>query len=138
MIATGFREARPARQRPLETHASFSTTHAAVMNHENADPMDFPDGSGPRRPQNEPEHIMSSHPEFENSAANDCGTNDRGYADDAAPVPLAYVPDRAAAVISLDSMRDNLHGSVLTNMVNNFEPDDLDVPAFLRKRNEVM
>jgi len=27
---------------------------------------------------------------------------------------------------------------VLTNMVNNFEPDDLDVPAFLRKRNEVM
>jgi hypothetical protein len=35
-------------------------------------------------------------------------------------------------------MRDNLHGSVLTNMANNFEPDDLDVPAFVRKRNEVM
>jgi cell division protein FtsZ len=143
VITTGFREARPARPRPLETHASFSssfsTSHAAAMNHENADPMDFPDGSGPRRSGNEPEHIMSSHSEFENNAANDCGTNDRGYGDAAAAVPLAYVPDRAAAdVISLDSMRDNLHGSVLTNMANNFEPDDLDVPAFLRKRNEVM
>jgi hypothetical protein len=31
-------------------------------------------------------------------------------------------------------MRDNLRGA----MVNNFEQDDLDVPAFLRKRNEVM
>ena len=139
VIATGFREARPARQRPLETHASFSSSHAAAMNHENADPMDFPDGSGPRRPQNEPEHIMSSEPApFEHSMMNDCGTNDRSYADDVAPVPLAYVPDRAADVISLDSMRDHLHGSVLTNVANNFEPDDLDVPAFLRKRNEVM
>ena len=109
------------------------------MNHEDVDPMDFPDGSGPRRPGDEPEHIMSSHSDFENSAANDRAMNDRTYADDPAPVPLAYVPDRAAAdAISLDSMRDNLHGSVLTNMANNFEPDDLDVPAFLRKRNEVM
>jgi len=37
-------------------------------------------------------------------------------------------------VISLDSMRDNLRSAVVTN----FEQDDLDVPAFLRKRNEVM
>jgi cell division protein FtsZ len=139
VIATGFREARPARQRPIETHVSFSSSHAAAMNHEDVDPMDFPDGSGPRRPGDEPEHIMSSHSDFENSAANDRAMNDRTYADDPAPVPLAYVPDRAAAdAISLDSMRDNLHGSVLTNMANNFEPDDLDVPAFLRKRNEVM
>jgi hypothetical protein len=31
-------------------------------------------------------------------------------------------------------MRDNLRGAIVTN----FEQDDLDVPAFLRKRNEVM
>jgi len=35
-----------------------------------------------------------------------------------------------ADVISLDSMRNA--------MVNNFEQNDLDVPAFLRKRNDVM
>jgi cell division protein FtsZ len=152
VIATGFREARPARHRPLETHTSFSSSssssHAAAMNNENsgADPMDFPDGSGPRAP----EHIMSSGVGiFEDSMTSDCRTNDwptndwptneRGYADDIAPVPLASVPDRAAAdAISLDSMRDSLRGSVLTNMATNFEPDDLDVPAFLRKRNEVM
>jgi hypothetical protein len=35
-----------------------------------------------------------------------------------------------AEVISLDAMR--------SAMVANFEQDDLDVPAFLRKRGEVM
>ena len=100
------------------------------MNNENAsDPMDFPDGSGPREPM--PEHIMSSGVENSEGSL----TNERGYADDVVPVPLAYVPDCVAAdVISLDSMRDNLRGSIVTN----FEQDDLDVPAFLRKRSEVM
>jgi hypothetical protein len=49
-----------------------------------------------------------------------------------------FVPDSATTamahpsgdVISLDSMRGA--------MVANFEQDDLDVPAFLRKRGEVM
>jgi hypothetical protein len=36
----------------------------------------------------------------------------------------------SGAVISLDTMR--------SAMVANFEQDDLDVPAFLRKRGEVM
>jgi hypothetical protein len=35
-----------------------------------------------------------------------------------------------AEVISLDTMR--------SSMVANFQQDDLDVPAFLRKRGEVM
>jgi hypothetical protein len=39
-----------------------------------------------------------------------------------------------AEVVSMDTMRS----SVLTNMARNFQADDLDVPAFLRKRNEVM
>jgi hypothetical protein len=56
---------------------------------------------------------------------------DRVYADDPAPAPMAYSSDRVAAdVISLDTMRSAI--------VTNFEQDDLDVPAFLRKRNEVM
>jgi cell division protein FtsZ len=39
-------------------------------------------------------------------------------------------PPRSAEVISLETMR--------STMVANFEQEDLDVPAFLRKRNEVM
>jgi hypothetical protein len=50
------------------------------------------------------------------------------YADDVAPMPAAQ--DRAADVISLEAVRSAL--------VSNFESNDLDVPAFLRKRNDVM
>ena len=42
--------------------------------------------------------------------------------------------EQVAEVISLDSMRS----SVLTNLSANFEQEDLDVPAFLRKRSDVM
>jgi len=42
----------------------------------------------------------------------------------------AATPQRSAEVISLETMR--------SAMVANFEQEDLDVPAFLRKRNEVM
>ena len=141
VIATGFREVRSARQRPIETSSSFSSSSSAgsftsrmVTAPEsnagsNADPMDFPDGAGPRNDM--PEHIMSS-----GAGLSDDGMRmDRGYGDDVVAVPLAHASDRMAGeVISLDSMRDNLRGTVMTN----FEPDDLDVPAFLRKRNEVM
>ena len=51
-----------------------------------------------------------------------------------APAPMHASDHLASDVISLDSMRDNLRGAIVTN----FEQDDLDVPAFLRKRNEVM
>jgi cell division protein FtsZ len=119
VIATGFREVRPVRQRPLETHTSFSSSHAAAPN----DPMDFPDGSGPRNP----EHIMSSEP----TTFDDTARNDRDYADDVVPVPMSHASDRMAGeVVSLDNLR--------SAVVPNFEQDDLDVPAFLRKRNEVM
>ena len=74
-----------------------------------------------------PKHIMESS--ISSSAA------EESYADDAAPVPMARAADHLAGdVVSLDSMRDNLRGAI----VSNFEQDDLDVPAFLRKRNEVM
>jgi hypothetical protein len=50
-------------------------------------------------------------------------------------MPISHASDRMSGeVISLDGMRDNLRNAV----VPNFEQDDLDVPAFLRKRNEVM
>ena len=107
---------------------SFSASHAAALE----DPMDFPDGAGPRTKT--PEHIMSSEVEsFDDRAVEDRSMDDRAYADDVAPTPMSH--DRMAGeVISLDGMRDNLRNVV----VPNFEQDDLDVPAFLRKRNEVM
>jgi predicted ATPase len=46
---------------------------------------------------------------------------------ESSPVAMAHP---GAEVISLDAMR--------SAMVANFEQDDLDVPAFLRKRGEVM
>ncbi len=130
VIATGFREVPSARHRPQETRMSFSASHAAALE----DPMDFPDGAGPRTKT--PEHIMSSEVEsFDDSAAQDHSINDRDYADDVAPMPIAHNSDRMSGeVISLDGMRDNLRNVV----VPNFEQDDLDVPAFLRKRNELM
>jgi cell division protein FtsZ len=127
VIATGFREVRAARHRPLETHTSFSSSFSATHNSAMDDPMDFPDGSGPRHLRDEPEHIMSSQsPAFDDSAS-----NGHAYADDVAPVPMSHVSDRMAGeVVSLDAMR--------SGVAPNFEQDDLDVPAFLRKRNEVM
>ena len=47
------------------------------------------------------------------------------------PRPVALANDRVVPeVVSLETMRSAL--------VNNFEQNDLDVPAFLRKRNDVM
>jgi len=117
VIATGFREFRPARHHQHETHSSssFATRHNEAM--------DFPDAVGPRDPLPEPvpERIMSEA----------TMTEDRAYADDVTPVAVVQAPDRVSAdVISLETMR--------SAMVTNFEPDDLDVPAFLRKRNDVM
>jgi hypothetical protein len=58
-------------------------------------------------------------------------TTDRAYTDDVVPAPMAHASGHLAGdVVSLDTMR----GAIVTN----FEQDDLDVPAFLRKRNEVM
>jgi cell division protein FtsZ len=130
VIATGFKEVRSARQRPAEVHTSFSSAHAAALD----DGMDFPDGMGRREStkrdfmnEDEPERIM----------AEPIAEEDRGYADDAAPMPNAserHHHDHVAEVVSLDSMRS----AVVTNMAGNFEADDLDVPAFMRKRSEVM
>lgn len=85
--------------------------------------MEFPEehGSHDFIPE-PPKHIMEPA---------DSMTDDRAYADDVAPAPTSHASDRLAGeVISLDTMRNTI--------VTNFEQDDLDVPAFLRKRNEVM
>jgi cell division protein FtsZ len=122
VIATGFREAPTSRHRPLETRTSFAAAHE--------DAMEFPEERGSRDFIPEPpKHIMES------SVADDTVSDDRSYVEDTDPVSDSPAADHLAGdVISLDAMRDNLRSAVVTN----FQQDDLDVPAFLRKRNEVM
>jgi cell division protein FtsZ len=110
VIATGFREIPVARHRPHETRTSFAAAHDEAM--------EFPEPLDPRDSDPVPPQIMSDA----------MGADDRAFVDDAAPAPLAQ--DRASDVISLETMRGAL--------VSNFEQNDLDVPAFLRKRNDVM
>jgi cell division protein FtsZ len=124
VIATGFREVSRAgvnragvtvgvpriQQRQAEEHHSFAASHD--------DAMDFPDALGPAESMQsqfpEPGVMMEESRMAEPSA-----------------VAMAQAASRAGGeVISLDGMR--------TAMVANFEQDDLDVPAFLRKRGEVM
>ena len=109
VIATGFREI-PRSQRVPEVH-SFAASHGHAM--------DFPEAvasvqSTPAfeevRPDRMPDRMMDE-PRMEESS----------------PIALAHA---SAEVISLDTMRNA--------MVANFEQEDLDVPAFLRKRGEVM
>jgi len=91
--------------------------------------MDFPEAFEPEDPTPEPpKHIMS-----EPALSHEPLADDRHLMDE--PVAsVAPASEQMAEVVSLDSMRTN----VLSNMAANFEPDDLDVPAFLRKRNDVM
>jgi cell division protein FtsZ len=121
VIATGFKEVVQSRHRHQETRISFAASHD--------DAMDFPEALGPRdsfsdpRPESKREHIMAE-PETQDRAFG-------GNADLAAATQtFEHESHRSGEVISLEAMRGT--------MAPNFEQDDLDVPAFMRKRNEVM
>ncbi len=109
VIATGFREIPTGRHRHQETRTSFASAHEDAL-----------DDFAPRDPMPDPvpPQIMSY------------ADDDRAFDEDIAPMPMAHGADVATDVISLDTMRNAL--------VTNFEQNDLDVPAFLRKRNDVM
>jgi cell division protein FtsZ len=118
VIATGFKEVprsavSRAHQR-LEAHQSFghqsfAASHDDAMDFSN---IDIPEPVGP-----------APTPSFQESMPEPMMEESRM----AHPFP---VDNLGGEVISLDSMR--------SAMVANFEQDDLDVPAFLRKRGEVM
>ena len=120
VIATGFREVSRTQQRHAETHHSFASSHDDAMGFPNAD---FPDPVDPAPATSfpEPYREMTSDLRMEETKMTE-----------PAPVAMSQVAMARAGgeVISLDGMR--------SAMVANFEQDDLDVPAFLRKRGEVM
>jgi len=130
VIATGFRTA-PTRHRQQETRTSFAAR--------NDDAMDFPS----REPADAPpsEHIMSSANESP-SEVSAGGSGDRSFdesfASGAGSSGLAY-SSHASPSIPVDPMHASVANFEHANFERtNFEQDDLDVPAFLRKRNEVM
>jgi cell division protein FtsZ len=133
VIATGFREVPAKRLRQQETRASFINTQAALRE----EPADFPNPPSLHDPMPEPpKHIMSEP--LAEEAVGDRAYENRAYEDpayvgDAVAMTAAH-SDQVSEVVPLDSMRT----SGLPNIVANFQPDDLDVPAFLRKRNDVM
>jgi hypothetical protein len=133
VIATGFRTAQPTRHRHQETRTSFAAR--------NDDAMDFPS----REPADEPTpgHIMSSadRSHSEASTAEDRSQDrspddrsfDESFASGAGTSALTY-SSHASQSIPVEPM----HPSVANYERTNYEQDDLDVPAFLRKRSEVM
>jgi cell division protein FtsZ len=131
VIATGFRTAQPTRHRQQETRTSFAAR--------NDDAMDFPS----REPADEPapERIMSSanesHSELSVSTADSRSSDNRSFDESFASASgsdgLAY-SSHATQSIPVDPM----HVSTANFERTNFEQDDLDVPAFLRKRSDVM
>jgi cell division protein FtsZ len=126
VIATGFREVRSAMPRQHETRLSFSATHAAALD----DALDFSDTPTSRDEMPDPPRHIMSEPRTEQAM-----TDDRAFAEEVEPLPIAPA---AADVVAFDHSLDSVRNSVLTSMPTNFQQDDLDVPAFLRKRNEVM
>ncbi len=119
VIATGFREGSSSRRRRQETRHSFAASH------ENA--MDFPEPFGSPEPMSEPRSEPMSEPRMSDSMRLESMREDHVFVPDPAPVAMSHPSGEA---VSLDSMRNAI--------VANFEQDDLDVPAFLRKRGEVM
>ena len=134
VIATGFREVPAGKQRHKESYTVSSPFLSAPSAHNDA--MDFPDGMGSRNLSHDvsrndemsdpPKHIMSQDVMEHEVMEHD----ERAYKESGSVMQSEPV----AEVVSMDTMRS----SVLTNMARNFQADDLDVPAFLRKRNEVM
>jgi cell division protein FtsZ len=120
VIATGFREIPSGRYTHEQKQNSFAAAHESAM--------EFPEIPDSRDPIDDmPEHIMSA------SEPVPATQGDRGYSE-VATAGMEQVADRTSDPMSIESVR----AGVLTNLAANFEQDDLDVPAFLRKRNELM
>ena len=119
VIATGFRDADYSHGRRAEAGTGFVVTRETVSRPTFSREVSQQDDDFFRR--NEPEVESDSEPP---------------------PTPMVMEamtpesgPEPPSPVLSLDSMRD---GSMREAMIANFEQADLDVPAFLRKRNETM
>ena len=111
VIASGFREVPSMRRRTHEVHTSFAAAH---NNH-----MDFPESEPAAAPRFEPDPMPAP---------------ERIMMDDA-PVSNNPAPAIGMGQVEPDPLPIDVVGS---SMAANFEQDNLDVPAFLRKRGDIM
>jgi cell division protein FtsZ len=110
VIATGFREV-PAMRRRQEAHPSFASTHN--------DRMDFPEPAPAPRFEPDPAHLP-----------------ERIMMEDVMEAPIPETSP-AAELAQFEPPPPPID-VVRNSMAANFEQDNLDVPAFLRKRGEIM
>ncbi|MGA9039884.1 MAG: cell division protein FtsZ [Terriglobales bacterium] len=117
VIATGFKDADYSHRRSHDMNAGFVVSREAVSRATFSRQTSPQDDDFFRRnePESEPEPLPPSMVMEEMTPVSDT------------PPP--------SPVFALDSMRD---ASMRDAMIANFEQADLDVPAFLRKRNETM
>jgi cell division protein FtsZ len=140
VIATGFREV-PRSQRRREVYQSFAATHEEAMDFpELAEPAaghdEFFDPAPERRLEGsampdssclEMGQISLNQISLNQISINQSSTDQRSISESAVfPPAMAY---GGAEAISLDGMRSG---------IGSFEQQDLDVPAFLRRRGDVM
>ena len=111
VIATGFGDLSRTRHRHAEVRNSFAASHDDALGFND----DFPEPVGP---------VQTVAPGFSERVS------DATMEEPRMPEPAPAAMNLSADVISLETMR--------SAMVANFEQEDLDVPAFLRKRGEVM
>jgi cell division protein FtsZ len=118
VIATGFRDADYSHGRRAEVSTGFVVSR---------EPVSRPTFS--RETKSNDDFFRRDEPEFESDPE---PTPPPMVMEEVAPVMESEPP---SPVLALDSMRD---ASMRDAMIANFEQSDLDVPAFLRKRNETM
>jgi cell division protein FtsZ len=135
VIATGFRGVTSGRQRHDVVRNSFAARHDEAL--------DFPEPTRMPEPRPEPRGEISDMEDnnmptrIMADVSEEVG-DDRPYMPEPTPIEMMH-NDRGADVIPVDSMRSAFPAP----MANNYEPanypqDDLDVPAFMRKRSDVM
>ena len=120
VIATGFREI-PVRRRPVEVHSSFASAHNEHMER-------YPEmeGATPTAPRFEPD----------DDPAPDMVMMDRSDAPEPEPA-AAPIAQSSAEVVAFEDVRPSVVATF--DQATNFEANDLDVPAFLRKgRSDIM
>ena len=114
VIATGFREVPSMRRRQEDLRSSFATSHNQHMDFPDPEPAPAPAPRFDPEPLPVPERIMKEEEPMP------------------APVPAMSV---GMAEVQPDGVSIDV---VRSGMAANFEQDNLDVPAFLRKRGEIM
>ncbi|HEX4426958.1 MAG TPA: cell division protein FtsZ [Terriglobales bacterium] len=119
VIATGFRDADYSHGRRAEVSTGFVVSR---------EPVSRPTFSRETK-SNDDDFFRRDEPEFESDPE---PTPPPMVMEEMTPVMESEPP---SPVLALDSMRD---ASMRDAMIANFEQSDLDVPAFLRKRNETM